>query len=110
MRGRSLKIDMKIPFEKTFRENERNLMRQCGYTEFYNRRTGEVSYVRPLRRVRYPQFHIYLEPLAAGGLMVNLHLDAKQPTYETGHAHAGEYDSDVVRAEAQRITAILQGL
>ncbi|MFA5107167.1 MAG: hypothetical protein WC497_02455 [Patescibacteria group bacterium] len=101
---------MKILFEKAFRDNERNLMRQCGYAEFYNRRTGEVSYVRPLRRVRYPQFHIYLERTVAGGLTVNLHLDAKQPTYEDGHAHAGEYDSEVVRDEAQRISSILQSL
>lgn len=101
---------MKIPFEKTFRENERNLMRRCGYAEFYNRRTGEISYVRPLSRVRYPQFHVYLERLSAGGLTVNLHLDAKKPTYESGHAHAGEYDSDVVRDEARRIYSILQTL
>lgn len=98
---------MKLTFTQSFRDTERNLMRRCGYAEFYNARKGEVSYVRPLSRVRYPQFHVYLERGSSGELRVNLHLDAKQPTYQSGHAHVGEYDGLVVEQEAARITAVL---
>ena len=101
---------MKIPFQKTFRDNPRNLMRYCGYAEFFNRRTGDVSYVRPLSRVRYPQFHVYIDGNPQTGMVVNLHMDAKQPTYESGHAHAGEYDGAVVTQEAARIRSILEAL
>lgn len=101
---------MKIPFQRTFRDTPRNLMRSCGYTEFYNRRNDEVSYVRPLSRVRYPQFHIYINGDPQAGMVINLHMDAKQPTYEGGHAHSGEYDSLVVTQEAARIKSILEAL
>lgn len=83
-------------------------MRACGYAEFFNRRTGDISYVRPLSRVRYPQFHVYINGDPQTGMVVNLHMDAKQPTYESGHAHAGEYDSPVVAQEAARIRSIIE--
>ena len=36
-------------------------------------------------------------------LVLNLHLDQKQASYEGSTAHSGDYDSDLVRQEAQRI-------
>ena len=37
-----------------------------------------------------------------------LHLDQKKPIYEGAPAHAGEYDSELVQKEAERIKQILQ--
>ncbi len=86
------------------------LMRHCGYFPSVNRRTGELSYIRQLRRTPYPRFHIYINSPIRQGLVINLHLDAKRPSYEGSHAHSGEYDSDIVSEEAERINTILQRL
>ncbi|MDP3964834.1 MAG: hypothetical protein Q8Q20_04245 [bacterium] len=99
---------MKIRIDKPPR-NEQELLRRCGYFPMDNRRTGQRSYVRELRRTAYPRFHVYVDSYP-DALTVNLHLDAKRPTYSGTRAHAGEYDSPIVADEVQRIQSIIANL
>jgi len=102
---------MKLTYNRTFRENDRMLMRQCGYYESYGRLSGDISFIRQLRRTPYPRFHIYINNTTSKAITLNLHLDAKKPSYgQKTHAHSGEYDSEIVRDEAQRITNIIKSL
>jgi hypothetical protein len=72
------------------------LVRQAGYHALRD------SFVRPLGRSGYPRFHLYIEQ-KGNDLVFNLHLDQKKPVYKGTAAHSGEYDSAVVRQEAERI-------
>jgi hypothetical protein len=81
-------------------------LKKCGYLEIMNPHTKENSFVRSLDFGRfYPRFHIYIEK-TAGQFTLNLHLDAKKPSYEGIAAHSGEYDGEVVEKEAKRIQLI----
>lgn len=84
----------------------RNAMRQCGYFENCDRKSGEVSYIKSLGRGNYPRFHVYVKD-AGEYLIFNIHLDQKQASYKEYAAHSGEYDSDLVKKEAARIRQIL---
>jgi hypothetical protein len=110
----------------------KNFLRQCGYVEISNpHKNNETSYARSLDPGRfYPRFHIYIDPvrssppkgsfgprLRAGAasngiekqtpdIILNLHLDAKKPSYEGTSAHSGEYNGAVVENESQRIKKI----
>jgi len=88
------------------RETPRNLMRKLGYAEHVDRRSREFSYVRRLEREFYPRFHAYIQE-AAGELVINLHLDMKQPSYAGSHAHSGEYDGPRLDEERVRILNII---
>lgn len=98
---------MKITIPKTT-ENPRDLIRRAGYAEFRDPNTREISYVRRLRGDFFPRFHCYLEE-EAGNVVINIHLDQKQPSYRARgvRAHAGDYSGPVVEQEADRIKAIL---
>jgi hypothetical protein len=100
---------MKIILEGKFSENSRNLVRRCGYGEFINPRTGEQSFTRKLGGGIYPQFHLYINEESDRGIVLNLHLDQKKPTYAGSHAHSGEYDGELVENEAKRIKEIILG-
>jgi|SRR3989344_5153187 len=82
-------------------------LRQAGYAKIRNpHKNEEISYARSLEPSRfYPRFHIYLK---TGGqeTEINLHLDAKKPSYEGTTAHSGEYEGKTVEAEAERIKRI----
>lgn len=82
-----------------------NLVRDMGYRPLGYSDRGELNCVRPLG-ADYPRFHLYLkeEPDA---LIFNLHLDQKKPSYEGSHAHSGDYDSELIREEAERIREIV---
>ena len=84
-----------------------NFLRHCGYIRISNpHKNNEISYARSLDPGRfYPRFHAYLE-INSGETGINLHLDAKKPSYEGTSAHAGEYESEVVENEAARIKSI----
>ena len=101
---------MTIVIKKNFTENSRNLMRDCGYLEIFDRKTGKFSFVRKLRGDFYPRFHVYINKEGAGLLQLNMHLDMKKPTYEGFTAHSGEYDGDLVSNEGARIRGILESL
>ncbi len=92
---------MKINFNQRFNKNSDFFIRRCGYGQIHDRRTGQFSYVRRLRGSLYPRFHLYIG--SEDPLILNLHLDQKQVSYEGQHAHSGEYDSDLVKQEGQRI-------
>ncbi|MFH1582711.1 MAG: hypothetical protein ABIB72_00120 [Candidatus Falkowbacteria bacterium] len=79
-----------------------SLLRQAGYAYLTDRHTGQVSYVRRLNRGFYPRFHLYLEEQSSQ-VILNLHLDQKQASYEGAHAHNAEYDGDLVEQEMARI-------
>jgi hypothetical protein len=92
---------MKINFGQKFNANADFLVRRCGYGQIRDSRTRETSYVRRLRNDFYPRFHMYIN--AEDPLILNLHLDQKKASYEGFTAHSGDYDSDLVKQEAQRI-------
>ncbi|OGY41225.1 MAG: hypothetical protein A2Y82_02230 [Candidatus Buchananbacteria bacterium RBG_13_36_9] len=92
---------MKINFSQKFNQNTDFLIRRCGYGQIRDSRTGQTSYVRRLRSDFYPRFHLYIN--SEKPLVLNLHLDQKKASYEGQTAHSGDYDSDLVKQEGQRI-------
>ncbi|MBI4992289.1 MAG: hypothetical protein HZB99_03655 [Candidatus Harrisonbacteria bacterium] len=84
-----------------------NFLRQCGYQEISNpHKDNEISHARSLDSGRfYPRFHIYFEENKTQTI-IDLHLDAKKPSYEGFTAHSGEYEGAVVEQEAKRIKKI----
>lgn len=99
---------MIIDFQRGFAQTSLMLLRRCGYGAESNRRTGETSFVRHLGRLEFPRFHVYVNRESASELILNLHLDAKKPSYEGSHAHSGEYEGDLVEQEAARIRSAFQ--
>ncbi len=91
---------MKLLIKGPQKDNTTNLMRKIGYF------SQNESFIRPLSRIGYPRFHIYLET-DSDDLIISLHLDQKKAIYKGTTAHSGEYDSDLVEQEAQRIKEML---
>lgn len=88
----------------------RNLLRRCGYAAFEDPRTKENSFVKRLSSDFYPRFHVYAKENDEQ-LEINLHLDQKKPSYGFGtRAHAGEYEGDLVEAEAKRLKNTIEFL
>lgn len=96
---------MKIILQKPARENIYTLIRKIGYYPLSKDKT-EMNCVRSLNQTGYPRFHIYLQT-EGENLVFNLHLDQKEPIYKGSPAHSGEYDSEIVIKEAERIKQIL---
>jgi len=92
---------MKINFNQKFNKTTEFLIRRCGYGLVRDPRAQAVSYSRRLGGGIYPRFHVYIN--SEDPLILNLHLDQKQASYEGQTAHSGDYDSDLVKQEAQRI-------
>ncbi|MBN1326274.1 hypothetical protein JW977_04860 [Candidatus Falkowbacteria bacterium] len=92
---------MKVIFNKKFNLHADFLVRRCGYGQIKDNKTGQISYVRRLRSDFYPRFHLYIN--SEDPLILNLHLDQKKASYEGYTAHGGDYDSEIVKQEAQRI-------
>lgn len=82
--------------------NPADAIRRCGYGLVNDPRAEQVSFSRRLGQGIYPRFHAYIN-----GYEINLHLDQKQASYEGAHAHNGEYDSEPVTAEGERIAGLL---
>ena len=97
---------MKISVQK-LNISAQNFLRRCGYLEIANpHKNNEISYARSLNLGRfYPRFHVYTETNQKQ-ITLNLHLDAKKPSYEGTSAHSGEYDGLVIEKEARRILDI----
>jgi len=87
-------------------ENLQSLMRKIGYHPIKVTERGELNCVRPIYG-DYPRFHIYSKE-EGSQIIINLHLDQKKPSYEGSHAHSGDYDSETVREEAERIKNLLK--
>jgi len=92
---------MKIVFNQKLNQSAEFLIRRCGYGLVRDPRASEVSYSRRLGGGIYPRFHLYVN--SENPLILNLHLDQKQASYEGSSAHSGDYDSEIVQKEAQRI-------
>ncbi len=82
------------------------LGRLLGYRLLGNK-GDDYNFVRPIHGEHYPRFHLYVRN-AGGYLIFNLHLDQKRPSYEGAVAHSGEYDGEVIDAEAERIKKELE--
>ncbi|MFA6422181.1 MAG: hypothetical protein WCV92_02180 [Candidatus Buchananbacteria bacterium] len=82
--------------------NPVDAIRRCGYGMVNDRRAEQVSFSRRLGQGIYPRFHVYINDR-----VINLHLDQKQASYEGSSAHSGEYDSEVVLREGDRIKELL---
>ncbi|MFA5360158.1 MAG: hypothetical protein WC349_04345 [Patescibacteria group bacterium] len=94
---------MKLILDKnTLDQAPEQLLRQAGYAYLMDRNTGQESYVRRFNRGFYPRFHLYIEE-QGNQVILNLHLDQKQASYEGAHAHNAEYDGDLVEQEMARI-------
>lgn len=97
---------MKFALKGPFNENLYSLMRKIGYHfQKEDKEKKEFIFTRPPKD--YPRFHIYLK-IENENLIFNLHLDQKRPIYKGASAHTGEYDSELVEKEAERIKQILQ--
>ncbi len=83
-----------------------NLMREIGYNPIAQTAEGELNCVRPLAGHDYPRFHIYLKE-SKDILAFNIHLDQKKPSYEGTAAHGGDYESETVKDEVNRIKEII---
>ena len=91
------------------KRNMADIARRTGYKPREYTPQGELNCVRPIHG-DYPRFHIYMKEDHSDGkevLVFNLHLDQKKPSYEGATAHSGDYESDVVKEEAERIKNIL---
>ena len=92
---------MKINFNRKFSQNADFLIKRCGYGLVRDPRARETSYARRLGNNIYPRFHMYIN--SEDPLILNLHIDQKQASYEGSTAHSGDYDSDLVKQEALKI-------
>jgi len=88
--------------------NLERLVRRIGYRPLGRTPAGELNCVRPLGG-DYPRFHIYLKENPEI-ITLNIHLDQKRPSYAGTHAHGGDYDSETVRREIDRILDMLSSL
>ncbi len=96
---------MVFQIQNNTRENINTVVRRLGYKPLGYTDKGELNCVRPIAG-DYPRFHIYLKE-DQNTIRFSLHLDQKRPSYNGSTAHSGDYDSDIVKQEAQRIQAML---
>ena len=96
---------MKFELKGPLKENIYNLAREMGY--YFLRENGEQNEFELARPARgYPRFHLFIN-IENDIIIFKLHLDQKKPSYQGVPAHAGEYESEIVRKEAERIKQIL---
>jgi len=88
------------------KDNVSNVMRKISYISQGRSDDGEYNLVRPFSRDGYPRFHLYLK-IEGEDFIFNLHLDQKRPIYSGVSAHSGEYESETVKKEGERIKQIL---
>ncbi|MDD5039719.1 MAG: hypothetical protein PHY34_01065 [Patescibacteria group bacterium] len=86
--------------------NLKVFMNRLGYHQQSTRDPRSFVFIRRLRGLPFPRFHLYVY-LSPERTEFNLHLDEKQPSYEGSPAHAGEYDSELVVQERDRMLAHL---
>ncbi len=99
---------MKFKFPRKEHHSE-ELIKRAGYGKWHDKEFDKISYTRKLGSGNYPRFHVYLNEFEKY-FEVDLHLDQKQPSYGSAHAHSGEYDGETVENEARRITAVVANI
>ena len=96
---------MKITIQN-WQGNLLSAIRLTGYA--YQGRAGdEFKFIRRLGSSFYPHWHLIIKQ-SDQQLILNLHLDQKRPSYQGSHAHSGEYDSEMVKVEMERIKEFLR--
>lgn len=99
---------MELKFNKNKIGNPVVFIRRCGYGEYYDKRMGQISYMKRARMSdMFPRFHIYIEE-RGDEIVYDLHLDQKRPSYEGSHAHSGEYEGGAVEREGKRIGELVE--
>ncbi len=88
--------------------NPTDLARKLGYQPLRYTEKGELNCVRPLGG-DFPRFHIYAK-LDPEILTINLHLDQNRMSHEGTSAHGGDYESDTVKQEAERVKEIIYNM
>lgn len=97
---------MKFIVKEPLRENIYVLTRKLGYHfQSKDKERGEIVFTRPAKG--FPRFHLFLK-IEDKNIIFNLHIDQKRPIYKGAPAHSGEYNSDIVREEAERIKKTLK--
>lgn len=96
---------MNINFKQKFNTPTEQLIRRCGYGLVRDRRARQASFSRRLGSGVYPRFHMYVN--SQDPLILSLHIDQKQVSYEGQKAHSGDYDSEKVKQEADRIYQLI---
>ena len=100
---------MKFSFPKP-RLNIVYLARRLGYRPL-KFKGAELHCRRSLAGNNYPRFHLFIkEDKDRNALIFSLHLDQKRVCYKGSPAHSGEYDSRVVKQEAERIKQMMSKL
>lgn len=94
---------MKIPLPDSFHVNLKRFLQQNGYSTHLHLKTDRLSFIKRITTDDYPRFHIYIEKDLSGKNYFTLHVDQKKPSYNSGHAHMGEYSSEIVMQEARNI-------
>lgn len=92
---------MDINFKQKFNTPTEQLIRRCGYGLVRDHRATQRSYARRMGQGFYPRFHMYVN--SEDPLILSIHIDQKQASYEGTTAHGGDYDSEYVKKEADRI-------
>lgn len=100
-----------MAYKEQLADNYELWLKRAGYAMLNDRQSGEISFARRLTRDFYPRFHIYVtESFDKNGRVIvnlNLHLDQKKPGYEGQSRHNAEYDGEVVKTEASRLSKFL---
>ena len=79
------------------------IMRMAGYHKIQRSlQNTQLNFVRPLSLAGFPRFHIYLKETKTDYIFA-LHLDQKRTVYSGTKAHQGDYDSQIIEQEIQRI-------
>jgi len=92
---------MKFDIDKN-KYNIGSLMKRLGYSPH----PKNSSFVKRLNLGNFPRFHAYITEMDLK-YNVALHLDQKGTCYEGQTAHSGDYDSDVLDKEKERIISLL---
>lgn len=93
---------MDISYHKELTKNSYGFMREAGYIPIHDRRSGKQSYVYRMSGGRYPRFHVYVQEETDDSIKLHLHLDHREHGWGQ-RLHDTEYDSDLVRSEADRL-------
>ena len=98
---------MRVKLEN-FDKNIQVFIRDCSYRPLSVNAEGEWNCVKPLQGYDYPRFHMYLK-IEGKDAWANLHLDQKKPSYGNETMHSGDYDSELIAGEAERVLEIYRG-
>ena len=89
-----VKANLQYPWER--------ILQQAGY-HLHN-----DSFVKRLSSDHYPRLHVYMKKQTSEVVEFNVHLDQRRGVHAGATAHAGEYDSELVVEEANRLQTLFK--